>query len=243
MSRLTQAVRRYLPLRLRRFLLQVGLHAGDWLYLDLLRRWGLQPLLIIDVGAYHGEWSRFAHRIFPQAQVLMIEAQQSKQPRLQSLLTANDRLHLEMALLGPTSGEMVSFVEMETGSSVMPEGWATQGRRVEIQTRTLDSILSQAEWSDRPIDLLKLDVQGYELQVLLGAEEALQRTQFVVLEASLIEINQGCPLIGEVLAYMAARQFVLVDIWSQVRLGSGALWQTDLLFAHARSALRPRPGF
>jgi len=220
-------------------LLKVGLYAGDWLYLDLLRRWGLRPSLLIDVGAYEGEWTKFASRVFPGSRILMIEAQQAKRARLQALADQSASVELEMALLGPTDGATVSFIEMETGSSVLPEGLAPNGHRVDIVSRTLDSILAERRWTNQAIDLLKLDVQGFELKVLLGAEEAVARTEFVVLEASLIEVNQGCPLITDVIAHMVARHFVLIDIWSQVRRGNGALWQTDLLFVRADSRFRP----
>ena len=39
-----------------------------------MRRHGFSPRWIVDVGAYRGEWTRMAAGIFPQARLLMIEA-------------------------------------------------------------------------------------------------------------------------------------------------------------------------
>lgn len=240
MSRLTQFLRNATPIAWRRFLLRAGLYAGDWLYLDNLRRRGLHPALIIDIGAYHGEWTRFVKRIFPATRVLMVEAQAGKRALLDRLRAQWKDVDLEIALLGPQDGAQVRFTEMETGSSVMEEGSGPNRHYVTATTSRLDSVLAQRGLARSPIDLLKLDVQGYELQVLLGADEALSRTEFVVLEASLLGINRGCPLITEVLQFMSQRGFVLIDIWSQVRLSTGALWQTDLLFQCVNSRIELR---
>ena len=54
----------------------------------------------------------------------------------------------------------------------------------------------------RRVQLLKLDVQGYELEVLKGADGLLSAAEVVLLEASLIPVNKGCPLIADVIRFM-----------------------------------------
>ncbi|MHA2219861.1 MAG: hypothetical protein ACXACY_28525, partial [Candidatus Hodarchaeales archaeon] len=44
-----------------------------------LREWGFYPVTIVDVGAYHGDWTKIVKQMFPSAKVFMIEAQQSKE--------------------------------------------------------------------------------------------------------------------------------------------------------------------
>ena len=90
-------------------------------------------------------------------------------------------------------------------------------------------------------DFLKLDTQGYELEVLKGAGETLLASQTVFLEASLIPVNVGCPLIANVVAFMTDHGFNLYDFCSQHRLRDSVLWQTDLLFLNRASGLMPRP--
>ena len=84
-------------------------------------------------------------------------------------------------------------------------------------------------------DFLKLDVQGYELEVLRGASNLLCQTQFVYLETSLIQTNEECPVFFEVINYLSEKGFRLLDFCSQVRRKDGALWQTDLLFISNKS--------
>lgn len=89
--------------------------------------------------------------------------------------------------------------------------------------------------------MLKLDVQGYELEVLKGSSQALRAADVVLMEASLVPINDGCPLIGEVMSFMYDHRFRVFDFCSQIRRADGVLWQTDLLFLKAGSGITPDP--
>jgi hypothetical protein len=92
--------------------------------------------------------------------------------------------------------------------------------------------------------LLKLDVQGFELEVLAGAQSTLDRTEVVVSEVSLLPYNKGAPLMHEVIAYLAEREFLPYDICGGLRRTSDmALFQTDMIFARRGSELRARRKF
>lgn len=208
--------------------------------LAYLREWGFRPQHVVDVGAYHGEWTRMVKAIYPEANVLMVEPQESKRNTLEQVRAdfAPD-VRLETTLLGATENETVEFVEMETGSSVFEELSDYYPRKtVEKRLTTLDALLSAAtDWSR--IDFLKLDVQGYELEVLRGAPRSLPRSEFVLLEVSIVPRNEGCPTIDGVFEFMTSHGFRLLDFCGQWRRPNKALAQTDLLFLNARSSYAP----
>jgi FkbM family methyltransferase len=242
-------IRRLTPVRIRDVIFRTGLFFGEMLFPDLrnslrvLRKRGFQPTFVIDVGAYHGRWTRDFLQIFPNARVLMVEAQPAKEPNLRQQVDASDgRVQLEMALLGPNDHSTVTFFEMETGSSVFEENSDFTRQRVSRETVRLDTLLTRIGLSE-PVSLLKLDVQGFELEVLRGALETLGRCELVLLEASLIQINRNCPLIVDVMMFMQEHGFHLYDICSQVRRPDSVLWQLDLLFVSAKSSMRPEPRF
>ncbi len=204
-----------------------------------LRRRGFEPCFAVDVGAYHGEWTTLFRSIFPQTSVLMVEAQEQKREMLQSACRRlGPSVDFRIALLGATSGQKVRFVEMETGSSVYEERSDYSRNALEKATITLDDLLTV---DSHPVDFLKLDVQGYELEVLRGAARSLGQAQAVLMEASLVPVNQGSPLVADVIAFMDENEFRLVDFCSQIRWRNGVLWQTDLLFVRASSEWIPEP--
>lgn len=248
-------IRQWLPRSVRQYLHRVALFLGDefkasseqfggeafpsinatFLY---LKEWGFAPVYVIDVGAFRGEWTRALKQIFPDASVFMIEAQDNARPALDTVCSYYSGVSYEIALLGATDGTPVQFFEMLTGSSVFEEQSQVPRKQITTTTKTLDSLVGKRA---NRIDLLKLDVQGYELEVLKGAMQSLSNCEFVLLESSLIPINSGCPLIAEVIAFMNTKGFHLLDFCSQIRRKDGALWQTDLIFISKTSPFLPRP--
>jgi FkbM family methyltransferase len=251
LRRVARTVRSLTPPGVRRLVGRVGSYltadlSGSMsfpsieLALDTLRQLGFNPGFTVDVGAYRGEWTRMVKKIFPGTRVLMLEAQESKTAELEELARRSDgSVFAQNALLGSREGVSVSFHEMATGSSVFAETSPYPRVTVEKKTRTLDGILEERGLSAP--DLLKLDVQGYELEVLKGAARALEGVQALLLEVSLVPVNSGCPLAAEVIQFLSARGFQLFDFCSQVRRADGVLWQTDLLFLRAGSPFLPRP--
>jgi FkbM family methyltransferase len=162
----------------------------------------------------------------------MIEANEEKRTTLEEAkmeLGAS----LYMCLLGAEQGLEKVFYVMESGSSVFEEDSPLPRRRQSLKMRTLDSLFDKGN-----VDFLKLDVQGYELEVLKGAETLLRTCQAVLLEVSLIEINKGAPLFCEVISFMAARGFEVCDFLGIHRRPlDEATNQIDVLFVRRDSQL------
>lgn len=193
---------------------------------------GLQPRHIVDVGAFHGDWSRTARDIWPEAQITMLEANRDKKPVLEPVATEIDA-RLEFAVLGPEDGAEVVFHVMESGSSVLPENSPLDRREEVRHTQKLDTL-----FPENGPDFIKLDVQGYELEVLKGAADLLAQAQAVLMEVSLIEINENAPLMTEVVGFMRDRGFEVADVLELHRRPlDRATNQVDLIFVPATSPL------
>jgi FkbM family methyltransferase len=203
-----------------------------------LKRNGFVPNAIVDVGAYEGRWTQGVKTIYPSVPVLMIEANPDKDGKLTAVRKKlGSTVSFERALLGAAARKDVTFYSMETGSSVMPEVTSVQRTPITLDMQTLDEVTSRSRLVG-PL-LIKLDVQGYELEVLRGSERALQSTEVIVLELSLLEYNRGAPLLAQVLAEMSALGYVIYDICGQHRRRiSHALLQMDAIFVRESSALR-----
>jgi len=77
------------------------------------------------------------------------------------------------------------------------------------------------------------------VEILKGGLNTLKAAQFVLLEVSLLNIYNNCPLVDEVMAFMKQQGFVLYDICSLLRRPyDNALNQCDFLFIKTDAALR-----
>jgi FkbM family methyltransferase len=214
-----------------------------WGSLANLKANGFAPRTVIDVGAWIGDWTEHVHAIFPDAAFLMVEANPDKRPSLEAIAARlGPSVRLRMALLGPESRAGVPFYAMEAGSSVLPENTTFDRKRLALEMSTLDQV-SGAATLEGPV-LLKVDVQGYELEVLRGGAQTLARAEVVLLEVSLLEYNQGAPLMPEVVAFMDSAGFVPYDVCGQFRRETdAALCQIDIMFVRRDSALRAKKVF
>lgn len=198
---------------------------------------GLLPDAIVDIGANRGDWSRMIRPIFPDASILMIEAQPALEPELARAASAIGNAEHRIALLGAVAGEEHAFYEMGTGSSLLPENSNAARKVTKSVTTTLDLLAADALPAARAI-FLKLDIQGAELMVLAGGEETLSRCAAVQLEVALLPYNAGAPLLADVVAFMGARGLAVTEVAGFSRPGPH-LVQIDLVFAPDSSRLRP----
>ncbi len=194
--------------------------------------------MIFDVGAYQGDFAKLAHRTWPQAELVCFEVLSQKLRELERLKAAGLPIKIIPGLVGARYAAGVAFHEMETGSSVLEEQVA-QGSAISYQNmRTIDEIV-ETDLAGKQPDLIKIDVQGYELEVLKGAQGALTHAGAVLAEINFLDIHQGVPLADEILHWLRTRGWVAYDICSLVRRPlDRALWQADFIFVPIDGELR-----
>lgn len=201
-----------------------------------LARQGLAPDVVIDVGANVGTWTQSMLPIFRRASFLMIEAQPNLHDALRAVeALSNGRARPVFKMLGEKNDDRVPFFLNGTGSSRYEEMTSFPRERTVIPMTTLDAVMQDQGHASSGSTLLKLDVQGAELDVLGGARATLQRTDAILLEASLVQYNAGAPRVADIIDALDGLDFHLFDIVDLRRIGT-VLAQTDLIFV-------PKEGF
>jgi FkbM family methyltransferase len=155
---------------------------GVELPLDLARLTAGDPLrTIFDVGGNFGQTALHFATAFPSAEILTFEPVPSSFSRLREATAHCDRIKLFNLALGETAGAATINLTPSAGSNTLLATNAATGT-VAIQVDTLDRVADTH--GIRMIDLLKIDVEGYELHVLKGGEQLLRegRVRYVFAE-------------------------------------------------------------
>lgn len=204
-----------------------------------LERQGFRPAMVFDVGAYRGDFARDCLARWPDASIVCFEPQRRMAGALAAVAAAAaGRMHVFPVLVGASERDHVALHEAGTASSVLVETAGPQHPAAPYPMTTIDRTVAQ-HCAGRPPDLLKLDVQGYELEALKGAEGSLPGIGAIVTEINLLDLHEGVPLLAEVVAWLAARGFVAYDLGGLMRRPlDGALWQIDMIFVPVDSPLR-----
>jgi FkbM family methyltransferase len=228
-SSLRRILRNYAAHRLRLPEIPVALHR--------LARQGFNPGLVFDVGAYRGDFARVCKKIWPATQVACFEPQHSILPALRRYASTTPQVHVFEFLLGPEESNQVVLNEADTASSILLEKDGPKHPIAMYKMRTVDSVIESE--TQRAPDFLKLDVQGYELEVLKGATSYLNEIQVILAELNFLDLHEGISLIDEVVRWLAERGWVAFDICGLTRRPlDDALWQSDFIFVPSNSALR-----
>lgn len=204
---------------------------------------GLSIRSAIDGGAAYGSWTREFKSVYPDAQVLCIDPRQDVQQALFTLARELPGVHVAKALLSARGGDVVEFHEHGEQSSMLGLGTGNSfGESVQVTTTTLDDLVVEKRFPSP--DLIKLDLQGAELEALRGAERSLASAKSVLLEISFLPIMEAGPLLAETVQFMKERGFCCYDIlalWH--RPLDGAMAQGDFLFIPEQSPLLANKGW
>lgn len=191
---------------------------------------------VLDVGANRGQFTAFALWRFPEVTIHAFEPLAAPAGRLEraARALAPGRIRVERVALAASDGTATMHVASEDdSSSLLPLGplqralGTSEVGQERVPVRRLDTVVRPADLVPRV--LLKIDVQGSELDVLRGAEAVLDAIDEILVECSYVPFYEGQPLAGEVVAHLEARGFRLRHSLPSIVVG-GAVRQADLLF-------------
>jgi FkbM family methyltransferase len=204
-----------------------------------LRARGLRPATVLDVGV--GEGTFDLYEVFPEATHVLVEPLSEFQEAIAAIQESYRALYVPAAA-GARAGRMEIFVKPHLeGSSAFLEqaGGSVLGAARQVNVVALDDVV--AEHHLQGPFLLKVDVEGAELQVLAGASKVLEEAEVVILEVTFLPKLQGAPAFADIFRGMDQLGFAVYDVFDlQLRPTDGALFQANMTFVKAGSPLRSR---
>jgi FkbM family methyltransferase len=180
--------------------------------------------LVLDIGAAGGETARMFASAFPSASIFAFEPIKTTFEKLQSNTKDVGNISIHNIALGSVKKESsINITGRVTSSSIFPTSPNEYFDKAEpfkitsteqIRIDRLDEVVN----SGAQVDLIKMDVQGFELEVLQGGVDTLTRTAFLLLEMQNHQIYQGAPKYYEVDEFLRNHGFELFDIIPSIRV-------------------------
>lgn len=196
--------------------------------LERVKKNGVNPSALIDLGAAQGLWSLEAVNVWPQAKFVLFEPLEERREELQALTKTYPNFLPVHAAAGSEKGVTRFQVSDDLDGSGVYDSGADGGNR-EVQVTTIDDEIARLQL--RPPYLLKFDTHGYELPILDGAKETLKQTDLIVMECYGFRIAQSSLLFSEMCAHMEQLGFRLADVVDIMRRpGDDLFWQCDAFF-------------
>jgi FkbM family methyltransferase len=193
---------------------------------------------VVDIGANRGQFALVARQCFPQARIISFEPLPAPAATFRKAFAGDGTVTLHEAAIGPISGNATIHISKSDDSSSLLPITASQeilypGTAEVTTTRVpigpLREFISAPEI--QPPALLKLDVQGYELEALSGCQDLLDRFAYVYAECSFVELYAGQALADEVTTWLLERGLKLRGVYNLDRDSKGREIQADFLFA------------
>lgn len=187
---------------------------------------------VVDVGANQGQWSEALLSVARPSRLELFEPNPEAFAMLERRLGAYPGARLHPFAIGESVGELTlhvtahsDFASFLTPADELARAYGSEATTIQrdlaVRVDTLDRVLA-----DRPtIDLLKIDVQGFEARVLAGASESLRKTRALLVEANLVRHYEGDDSFGRLADRLEGLGFGVWDLSPPFRSPDGrALW-------------------
>ncbi len=235
------AQRPYMIPRVVRGMLR-GAHPSEIMRLEMewLKRKGIKT--IIDVGANTGQFSMAAEFLFQNAKIYAFEPLPACFKILQEkILNKSHVKAFNVAIGNQNSEETIWESSFAKSSSMLPMGdthktnfpWTAGAKPQIVRVAKLDDYLDEMEII--PPLLLKIDVQGYEDKVLLGASNILGMTDIIIIEVSFIPLYEDQVMFPQIYKILTEAGFEFAgNLGQRDSPIDGSILQADALFCRKK---------
>lgn len=199
--------------------------------LAIIKELGYNPSSILDIGAYHGNWTVEMKNLYPESKYYLFEANSYEE--LDMLKEDSNNIIYQKTILNNKVEEIEWYENKTTGDSFLREKSVLYSdtkpqKRESIDLDTIinrDGILKE----DKNI-FIKIDCQGSEIPIIRGLTSILDRTDFIMIEMPLFgQYNENTPTFLEHINFMDSIGFIIYDIMDEHYINYFNM-QVDILF-------------
>lgn len=196
--------------------------------------------VVLDVGANKGQFTLVTRKIMPNAKIIAFEPMAHAAAVFARVHASDRNIRLVHGAVGAKDEQVSMYISArEDSSSLLPitplqneifPGTESVGEEV-VVVKTLSHWISPQELTGKT--LLKIDVQGFELEVLRGTVDMLGNIHYVYVECSFIELYDGQALAWEVNEFLSSHGFHIAGLYNVNYDSAGVAVQADFLYCRA----------
>lgn len=181
---------------------------------------GVRPEIIFDAGANVGMTSLYIRWFFPDATIHAFEPVSATFNELNRSVSHDSRILPRNIALGDLDQTQTIEVDPYSQMSTLVSSGSANRTPEKVSVVKLDSYVAQQNLAR--IDVLKMDVQGFEMQLLQGAEETLKarRIKFIYAEIGFTDGDRETAFFPEIHARLASHSFSLCGFYEVWRKGA-----------------------
>lgn len=198
---------------------------------------GCEHITIFDVGANIGQSIHLFKKRFLMAEIHSFEPSKVAYEKLCNILKKEENVTIKNMALGALQGEQTLFVNSHGElSSFLKPGNKCGGEIITQETVAMDTLDHYCQESGlRKIDILKIDTQGYELEVLNGGYQMLCRgnIHLIYLEVTFTEMYERLPSFVSLYQFLEQCGYKLVSFY-KFHYDNDITGWSDALFVNPR---------
>jgi len=196
------------------------------------------PSSILDIGCNKGQFYKLCRKMWGEkSKITLIDGNTSLKETLD-----NFGVKYYLVLLSDKKKSVTFYLTKRSktgsGASVYRENTEVYSDDLVIKERRSTTTLDDLFKKDDKFDLIKLDTQGSEIDIIRGGLSLCKRADYIILEVSLLEYNDGAPLKKEACEFMKSIGFSIVSeaALRSPKFGSlkGKKVQEDIIFKNMR---------
>ena len=196
---------------------------------------------IVDIGCHKGQFALISKFIYKKSKIFSFDPLKSSKKKYKSILKKKDGYHFFNYAIGNKDVIAKINISKKNDSSSLLEITEKQTsifkntekiKEEKIYIKKLNSCLKKKDL--RKPSLLKIDVQGYELEVLKGCQELLNCFDFIYIECSFVELYKKQPLYYEINKWLKKRNFKYVKKFNSSFDKHNKIIQADFFFKNSR---------
>jgi FkbM family methyltransferase len=178
-------------------------------YIANLKKQGVEPKIIYDIGANVLQWSREASKIWNNSEFIVFDGFDKLEK-----LYKNSKYKYYIGILGDEDEKEVKWYQndvLNTGNSYYKEVNNDVFPTDQFHVKKIKTLKTVVEENGFPYpDLVKIDVQGCEKDILKGGIEIIKHAKHLIIELQHVEYNLGAPKCFETVPYIESLGFKLV---------------------------------